>query len=170
MEIRLLQNLDHPNIVKYLDSIRSDDYLNIILEFVENGSLSSLLGKFQGFFPEQLCSHYITQVLKGLQYLHTQGVIHRDIKGANILSTKTGEVNLQRNRERQQQTRTGQMNKRTRIKDTGVGRHRPLTRLDTHLSLVALCFFLQVKLADFGVATKLNESRKSDSVVGTPYW
>lgn len=81
MEIRLLQNLDHPNIVKYLDSIRSDDYLNIILEFVENGSLSSLLGKFQGgHFPEQLCSHYITQILKGLQYLHTQGVIHRSIQ------------------------------------------------------------------------------------------
>ena len=59
MEIRLLQNLDHPNIVKYLDSIRSDDYLNIILEFVENGSLSSLLGKFTGNmgaagFPEQV--------------------------------------------------------------------------------------------------------------------
>lgn len=59
MEIRLLQNLDHGNIVKYLDSIRSDDYLNIILEYVENGSLSSLLGKFQGGgeskgFPEQV--------------------------------------------------------------------------------------------------------------------
>jgi hypothetical protein len=59
MEIRLLQNLDHGNIVKYLDSIRSDDYLNIILEYVENGSLSSLLGKFQGGgeskgFPDQV--------------------------------------------------------------------------------------------------------------------
>ncbi len=81
MEIRLLQNLAHPNIVKYLDSIRSDGYLNIILEFVENGSLSSLLSKFGGSFPEQLCSHYIAQVLRGLEYLHKQGVIHRDIKG-----------------------------------------------------------------------------------------
>ena len=89
MEIRLLQNLDHPNIVKYLDSIRSDDYLNIILEFVENGSLSSLLGKFQGNFPEQLCSHYITQVLKGLQYLHTQGVIHRVSAHARFDPTST---------------------------------------------------------------------------------
>lgn len=77
MEIRLLQNLAHPNIVKYLDSIRSDDYLNIILEFVENGALSSLLVKFGGMFPETLCAHYIAQVLKGLHYLHSQGVIHR---------------------------------------------------------------------------------------------
>ena len=94
MEIRLLQNLAHPNIVKYLDSIRSDDYLNIILEFVENGALSSLLVKFGGSFPETLCAHYIAQVLKGLHYLHSQGVVHRDIKGANILSTKMGQVKL----------------------------------------------------------------------------
>lgn len=168
MEIRLLQNLDHPNIVKYLDSIRSDDYLNIILEFVENGSLSSLLGKFQGFFPEQLCSHYITQVLKGLQYLHTQGVIHRDIKGANILSTKTGEVTLAA------QTRVAAMRLRS-VQLTVFGRQRA-PELGSILITRWLCFvlflsfFLQVKLADFGVATKLNESRKSDSVVGTPYW
>jgi len=119
MEIRLLQNLTHANIVKYIDAIRSDDFLNIVLEMVENGALSSLLTKFdKGGLPEKLTAVYTAQVLQGLHYLHTQGVIHRDIKGANILSTKSG----------------------------------------------------RVKLADFGVATKLNESRKSDSVVGTPYW
>ena len=117
-EIKLLEALEHPNIVKYLDSVHTDEYLNIILEFVENGALSSLLSKFGGGFPEPLVCHYIVQVLMGLHYLHQQGVIHRDIKGANILSTKEGNI----------------------------------------------------KLADFGVATKLTDSRRSDSVVGTPYW
>lgn len=120
MEINLLKNLSHPNIVKYIDAIRSDEYLNIVLEFVENGALSALLGKLNrhGNVEEQLVAVYTLQILEGLKYLHQQGVIHRDIKGANILATKDGIV----------------------------------------------------KLADFGVATKLSESRKSDSVVGTPYW
>lgn len=119
MEIQLLKNLQHQNIVEYRDAVRTSSHLNIILEFVENGSLSSLLGKMKGrTLDERFVGHYTYQVLRGLAYLHTQGVIHRDIKGANILSTKQG----------------------------------------------------LVKLADFGVATKLNDSRKSDSVVGTPYW
>lgn len=116
-EIDLLRYLNHPNIVLYFDSIRTAQHLNIVLEFAENGSLSSLLSKMGGKLPEPLVSHYTAQVLAGLTYLHSQGVIHRDIKGANILATKDGSI----------------------------------------------------KLADFGVATKLNDTVKSDSVVGTPY-
>ena len=47
-----------------------------------------------GKFPENLVALYINQVLQGLLYLHEQGVIHRDIKGANILTTKEGLVKL----------------------------------------------------------------------------
>ena len=47
-----------------------------------------------GKFPENLVAVYISQVLDGLVYLHDQGVIHRDIKGANILTTKDGAVKL----------------------------------------------------------------------------
>ena len=47
-----------------------------------------------GKFPENLVAVYISQVLDGLQYLHEQGVIHRDIKGANILTNKDGRVKL----------------------------------------------------------------------------
>jgi len=64
-----------------------------VLEFVENGSLLSILKKF-GKFPETLVAAYIWQVLEGLVYLHQQGVIHRDIKAANILITKEGTVKL----------------------------------------------------------------------------
>ncbi|KAG0208107.1 hypothetical protein BGX28_000863 [Mortierella sp. GBA30] len=63
------------------------------MRLCENGSLRSLCKNF-GKLPEHLGAMYITQVLDGLIYLHDQGVIHRDIKGANILATKDGLVKL----------------------------------------------------------------------------
>jgi serine/threonine protein kinase len=93
LEIDLLKNLDHPNIVKYQGFVKTPDTLNIILEYCENGSLHSISKNF-GRFPENLVSLYMSQVLQGLVYLHDQGVIHRDIKGANILTTKQGLVKL----------------------------------------------------------------------------
>ncbi|KAG4916861.1 hypothetical protein JHK87_054418 [Glycine soja] len=50
-EVKLLKDLSHPNIVRYLGTVREEDTLNILLEFVPGGSISSLLGKF-GAFPE----------------------------------------------------------------------------------------------------------------------
>ncbi|KAJ5191072.1 Cytokinesis protein sepH [Penicillium cinerascens] len=93
LEIDLLKNLDHPNIVKYQGFVKSVETLNIILEYCENGSLHSIAKNF-GRFPENLVGLYMSQVLHGLLYLHEQGVIHRDIKGANILTTKEGLVKL----------------------------------------------------------------------------
>ncbi|KAK4104023.1 hypothetical protein N658DRAFT_419833, partial [Parathielavia hyrcaniae] len=93
VEIDLLKNLHHDNIVKYIGFVKTADCLNIILEYCENGSLHSIC-KAYGKFPENLVGVYMTQVLQGLQYLHDQGVIHRDIKGANILTTKDGTVKL----------------------------------------------------------------------------
>ncbi|KAK5138384.1 hypothetical protein LTR08_003445 [Meristemomyces frigidus] len=92
-EIDLLKNLHHPNIVKYHGFVNSPDALYIILEYCENGSLHSICKNF-GKFPENLVSLYTAQVLQGLLFLHDQGVIHRDIKGANILTTKDGLVKL----------------------------------------------------------------------------
>jgi serine/threonine protein kinase len=93
LEIDLLKNLDHPNIVKYQGFVKTPETLNIILEYCENGSLHSISKNF-GRFPENLVGLYMSQVLHGLLYLHEQGVIHRDIKGANILTTKQGLVKL----------------------------------------------------------------------------
>ncbi|KAF4550015.1 Cytokinesis-like protein 3 [Elsinoe fawcettii] len=93
MEIDLLKNLNHSNIVKYNGFVKSSESLYIILEYCENGSLHSICKNF-GKFPENLVALYMSQVLHGLLYLHDQGVIHRDIKGANILTTKEGLVKL----------------------------------------------------------------------------
>ncbi|CAI0466246.1 unnamed protein product [Linum tenue] len=92
-EVKLLKNLSHPNIVRYLGTVREDDSLNILLEFVPGGSISSLLGKF-GSFPESVIRMYTKQLLLGLAYLHSNGIMHRDIKGANILVDNKGCIKL----------------------------------------------------------------------------
>ncbi|KAH6569053.1 hypothetical protein BASA62_005091 [Batrachochytrium salamandrivorans] len=92
-EIDLLKQLRHPNIVALYGYEESDAFLNVIMELCENGSLQETIRKF-GKFPEKLVALYMSQVLLGLGYLHGQGVIHRDIKSANILSTKDGSVKL----------------------------------------------------------------------------
>ena len=77
--------------------------------YIENGSLESVLRK-HGKFPEsvrflrfvnlslislvKLVATYMSQVGEGLAYLHDEGVIHRDIKGANILITTSGAAKL----------------------------------------------------------------------------
>ncbi|CAN0461992.1 unnamed protein product, partial [Ectocarpus sp. 12 AP-2014] len=91
-EIDLLKKLNHPNIVQYIDTIQTTEHLHIVLEIMES-SLSAMCKKF-GNFSESLTAIYMTQVLEGLKYLHDQGVLHRDIKGANILTTKRGLVKL----------------------------------------------------------------------------
>ncbi|XP_011023602.1 PREDICTED: mitogen-activated protein kinase kinase kinase ANP1-like isoform X1 [Populus euphratica] len=92
-EVKLLQNLSHPNIVRYLGTVREEETLNILLEFVPGGSISSLLGKF-GSFPEPVIRAYTKQLLLGLEYLHNNGIMHRDIKGANILVDNKGCIKL----------------------------------------------------------------------------
>ena len=64
----------------------------LILEYVEGGSLGGLVKK--SVLSENVIKIYIKQILNGIAFLHKSGVIHRDIKGANILITKHGKVKL----------------------------------------------------------------------------
>lgn len=92
-EVDLLQRLSHPGIVKYQGMSRDEAFLNIVLEFVENGSLGQTLRAF-GRFNERLVASYVAKILEGLCYLHSEGVVHCDLKAANILSTKNGNIKL----------------------------------------------------------------------------
>lgn len=78
-EVQLLQNLHHANIVRYLGTERTEEALNIFLEYVPGGSIASLLSKF-GSFKESVVKVYTKQILLGLEYLHNNGIMHRDIK------------------------------------------------------------------------------------------
>eukprot|EP01097_Dermamoeba_algensis_P008874 TRINITY_DN6093_c0_g1_i1.p1 TRINITY_DN6093_c0_g1~~TRINITY_DN6093_c0_g1_i1.p1 ORF type:complete len:702 (+),score=199.13 TRINITY_DN6093_c0_g1_i1:52-2157(+) len=92
-ELELLQRLYNPNIVNYVEFQETKDHIYFVLEYVEGGSLYNVMKRF-GNFSEPLLARYLTQVLRGLEYLHRQGVIHRDIKGANISVNNTGQCKL----------------------------------------------------------------------------
>lgn len=82
----MLRGLDHPNIVKYLYTDVSPDKrgVDILLEYMPGGSVKNLLDK-SGPFNEKLVKIFIRQILEGLKYLHSKGIIHRDLKCANVL-------------------------------------------------------------------------------------
>ncbi|AET40017.1 serine/threonine protein kinase CDC15 Ecym_5251 [Eremothecium cymbalariae DBVPG len=92
LEIDLLKNLRHENIVKYHGFIQSSHELYILLEYCIRGSLRDLIKKEA--LSEAKAKVYVKQTVRGLQYLHDQGVIHRDIKAANLLLTENGIVKL----------------------------------------------------------------------------
>lgn len=92
-EIDLMKQLNHANIVRYRGTQRTADELHIFMDFVPGGSISSLLQRF-GPLSEGLCCMYAAQILRGLAYLHGRRVVHRDIKGANILVDMGGVCKL----------------------------------------------------------------------------
>ena len=83
-EIDTMQHLEHPNIVQYLGCERKEYSISIFLEYISGGSVGSCLRK-HGKFEQSLVSSLTRQTLAGLAYLHTEGVLHRDLKADNIL-------------------------------------------------------------------------------------
>jgi len=85
--------LNHKNIVKYYGTNKNKDYLHILLEYCVSGSICKLLEQYKTF-PENTIRKYTTEILQGLEYLHFNNIIHRDIKGANILVDRDGVCKL----------------------------------------------------------------------------
>ncbi|KAJ2398286.1 Protein kinase of the Mitotic Exit Network [Coemansia sp. RSA 2603] len=92
-EVELLKSLSSSRIVRYYGFVKTDTQLNLVMEFVENGSLSATLKSF-GVFPEKLVLAYAIKIIEGLIYLHGRDVVHCDLKACNILTTKKGNTKL----------------------------------------------------------------------------
>jgi len=92
-EIEVYQKLEHEHIVPYIGAKQDGEDIYIYMEYMPGGSISSMLKQY-GSFPEKVLKRFTKQVVLGLHYLHGKGVIHRDIKGGNILSDGTGNVKL----------------------------------------------------------------------------
>uniref|UniRef100_A0A673GQI7 Mitogen-activated protein kinase kinase kinase 1 n=1 Tax=Sinocyclocheilus rhinocerous TaxID=307959 RepID=A0A673GQI7_9TELE len=89
-EIRMMGLLNHPNIIRMLGATCEKNNYNLFVEWMAGGSVSHLLNKY-GAFKEGVIINYTEQLLRGLSYLHENQIIHRDVKGANLLIDSTGQ-------------------------------------------------------------------------------
>ncbi|KAM6293980.1 mitogen-activated protein kinase kinase kinase 1-like [Aegotheles albertisi] len=88
-EIRMMSHLNHPNIIRMMGATCEKSNYNLFIEWMSGGSVAHLLSKY-GAFKESVIINYTDQLLRGLSYLHENQIIHRDVKGANLLIDSTG--------------------------------------------------------------------------------
>jgi serine/threonine-protein kinase len=109
-EIKVLASLEHPNIAGLRTAFRLDNQLLMVMEFVEGTTLEERIKSGPVSIEEAI--GYITQVLAALGYAHKRGVIHRDVKPANMMLTPDNVIKLMdfgiaKSRTERKLTRTG---------------------------------------------------------------
>ncbi len=92
-EARIIAQMNHQNIVKVFDIEQRYQTIFIVMEYLEGRSLESLLRQ-QGALPLPLALDYLDQAVRGLDYAHGKGIVHQDIKPANLFVQPPGQIKI----------------------------------------------------------------------------
>ncbi|KAG7395709.1 Cell division protein kinase 1 [Phytophthora boehmeriae] len=92
-EISVLRELEHPNIVSLLDCLQEDGKLFLVFEFMDKDLKRFMEHKLGKLEPSQIKS-FLYQLLKGLAFSHSRGIMHRDLKPQNLLVNASGELKI----------------------------------------------------------------------------
>lgn len=92
-EIQVVRGLEHPNLIRFYQSIETTHRMFIIMEYAENGSLLDLIHR-EHKLTEDHARTLFRQILSVLEYIHSKGIAHRDIKCENLLFTRDNVLKL----------------------------------------------------------------------------
>jgi serine/threonine protein kinase len=92
-EVEIHWQLDHPSILKLHNYFEDSDYVYLVMELCSNGELYKLL-RVSGKLSESQTRGILYQIVSGLSYLHSNGIIHRDLKLSNILLANSNHLKI----------------------------------------------------------------------------
>ena len=88
-EIQILRELNHPNIVQFVEIKKTKNHYYIIMEYCNGGelykALEDYMDKYEKPFSQEIVQHLMRQIINAFKYIHGKNIIHRDIKLENIL-------------------------------------------------------------------------------------
>ncbi|ENN80715.1 hypothetical protein YQE_02869, partial [Dendroctonus ponderosae] len=90
IEIDILTEIKHPNIVELLEAFQKEQQLWLLIEYCDGGALDSIMTELEKPLTELQIAYVCQNMCKGLQFLHKSHVIHRDVKAGNVLLTMAG--------------------------------------------------------------------------------
>ena len=94
IEIGILKLCHHPNIVRLLDHLENNEYIYIITEYIEGGTLRQYFKNKKFNFSESQAMSIMSQIANGVKYLHQYGIVHRDLKPDNIMITQQNDYGV----------------------------------------------------------------------------
>ena len=137
-EIDILSSLDHPNISRFYEAFHDENHFNIVMELCRGKSLSKFLKSNGGYLDEKTSRIIIMKILHAVNYCHSFGIVHCDLKPDNIIfeipKEEAEDSDNENNYENNNQN------------------------------------FLDLKIVDFGLSSRIKKNQKLNNAVGTPYF